>query len=153
MQLFEGNRDLEVVSQHMEGCEDVSPLHHLPQWAPLQHLGAEDIPRLLCQKAHVDEDLKAKRKEVKSVWFVKALLLLPPQYYSKSNNRQLELSTAENNFSRLPEFMYESPPITAADRQCQIQNRINLLMKGGKRSDAVFAAVKRQRNTISSTWS
>lgn len=30
VQLFEGNRDLEVVSQHVEGCEDVRPLHHLP---------------------------------------------------------------------------------------------------------------------------
>lgn len=95
MQLFEGNRDLEVVSQHMEGCEDVSPLHHLPQWTPLQHLGTEDIPRLLRQKAHVDEDLKAERKEVKSVWIVKALLLLLPQYHSESNNRQFEPSTAE----------------------------------------------------------
>lgn len=82
MQLFEGNRDLEVVSQDMEGCEDVSPLHHLPQWTPLQHLGTEDIPRLLRQKAHVDKDLKAERKEVKSrrertaVWFVKALLFV-----------------------------------------------------------------------------
>lgn len=85
----------------MEGCEDVSPLHHLPQWTPLQHLGTEDIPRLLRQKAHVDEDLKAERKEVKSrrertaAWFVKVLLLLLPQYYSESNNRQFEPSIAE----------------------------------------------------------
>lgn len=54
VELFERNRDLEVVSQHMEGCEDVGPLHHLTQGTPLQHFGAEDIPRLLCQKAHVN---------------------------------------------------------------------------------------------------
>lgn len=106
VQLFEGNGDLEVVSQHMEGCEDVSPLHHLPQWTPLQHLGTEDIPRLLRQKAHVDEDLKAERKKVKSrreraaVWFVKALLLLLPQHDSESNNRQFEPSTAETLYEQ-----------------------------------------------------
>lgn len=54
VQLFEGYRDLEVVSQHVEGCEDVSPLHHLPQRTPLQHLGTEDVPRLLRQKANVN---------------------------------------------------------------------------------------------------
>lgn len=64
VQLFEGYRDLEVVSQHVEGREDVSPLHHLPQWAPLQHLGTEDVPRLLRQKANVDEDLDIERKQV-----------------------------------------------------------------------------------------
>lgn len=29
MQLLERKRDLEVVSQHVEGCENVGPLHHL----------------------------------------------------------------------------------------------------------------------------
>lgn len=53
VQLFERNRDLEVVSQHMEGCEDVGPLHHLTQRAPLQHLGTENVPGFLCQEANV----------------------------------------------------------------------------------------------------
>lgn len=54
VQLLERNRDLEVVSQHVEGCEDVGPLHHLAQRTPLQHFGTEDIPRLLRQKAHMN---------------------------------------------------------------------------------------------------
>lgn len=60
MQLLERKRDLEVVSQHVKGCENVGPLHHLAQRTPFQHLGTEDIPRLLCQKTHVDENLNAE---------------------------------------------------------------------------------------------
>lgn len=54
VQLLERNGDLEVVSQHMEGCEDVGPLHHLTQRTPFQHFGTEHIPRLLRQEAHVN---------------------------------------------------------------------------------------------------
>lgn len=54
VQLLEGHGDLEVVSQHVEGCEDVGPLHHLTQRTPLQHFGTENIPGLLGQKAHVN---------------------------------------------------------------------------------------------------
>lgn len=63
VQLFEGHRDLEVVSQHVEGGEDVGPLHHLPQRTPLQHLGTEDVPRLLRQEADVNEDLSTEGKQ------------------------------------------------------------------------------------------
>lgn len=54
VELFERNRDLEVVSQHVKGCEDVGPLHHLTQGTPLQHFGTEDVPRFLCEKAHMN---------------------------------------------------------------------------------------------------
>lgn len=46
------------MSQNMESGEDVSPLDHLSQWTPLQHLGAEDISRLFCEEAHMDQDLE-----------------------------------------------------------------------------------------------
>lgn len=60
VQLLERKRDLEVVSQHVERCEDVGPLHHLAQRTPLQHLGTEHVPRLLGQEAHMDENLRAE---------------------------------------------------------------------------------------------
>lgn len=63
VQLLEGDGDLEVVSQHVEGSEDVSPLHHLAQRTPLQHLGTEDVPRLLRQEAHVNQDLEGEQAQ------------------------------------------------------------------------------------------
>lgn len=57
------------MSQHVEGREDVSPLHHLPQRTPLQHLGTEDVPRLLRQEANVNEDLNIERKQVRNIVF------------------------------------------------------------------------------------
>lgn len=76
VQLFEGNRDLEVVSQHVEGREDVGPLNHLPQRTPLEHFGTEDIPRLLRQKANVNEDLNTERNQVRNVGWGGWVLLL-----------------------------------------------------------------------------
>lgn len=49
------------MSQNMEGSEDVCPLDHLSQRTPLEHFGAENISRLLCQEAYMDQDLKEDR--------------------------------------------------------------------------------------------
>lgn len=51
------------MSEHVEGCDDISPLHHLAQGTPLQHLGAEDIPGLLRQKAHMDQNLQREKSQ------------------------------------------------------------------------------------------
>lgn len=66
VQLLQRNRDLQIVSQHVKGCDDVGPLNHLTQRASLQHLGTEDIPGFLRQKAHVDENLSTEGKREKS---------------------------------------------------------------------------------------
>ncbi|TNN83347.1 hypothetical protein EYF80_006328 [Liparis tanakae] len=66
VQLLERNGDLEVVSQHVERCEDVGPLYHLAQRTPLQHFGTEHVPRLLRQEAHVNQNLDAERRGIKS---------------------------------------------------------------------------------------
>lgn len=89
MQLFEGNRDLEVVPQHVESCEDVRPLHHLPKRPPLQDLGTEDVAGLLRQKADVNEDLNMERKRAKEV----LLFFFPAS--SISENLQVRPRTAE----------------------------------------------------------
>lgn len=44
LQLLQGDRDPQAVSQEEEGSQDVSPLHHLAQRAPLQHPRTENIP-------------------------------------------------------------------------------------------------------------
>lgn len=62
LQLLQGDSDPQAVSQEEEGGQDVSPLHHLAQWAPLQHPRAENVPRLLCQKADVNQDLERQGK-------------------------------------------------------------------------------------------
>lgn len=49
------------MSQNMQGGEDVSPLDHFSQRTPLQHFGAENISRLLCQEAYMDQDLREDR--------------------------------------------------------------------------------------------
>lgn len=63
VQLLQRHGDLEVVSQNVERREDVGPLHHLTQGASLQHLGTEDVPRLVCQETHMDQDLQADSGE------------------------------------------------------------------------------------------
>lgn len=63
VQLLQRHRDLEVVSQHVQRREDVGPLHHLAQRTPLQHLGTEDVPGLLGEEAHMNQNLKSKKKE------------------------------------------------------------------------------------------
>ena len=66
MKFLERNGDLEVVAQHVQDREDVGPLHHLAQRTPLQHFGTEDVPGLLGQEAHVDEDLDSRGIKQKS---------------------------------------------------------------------------------------
>lgn len=63
LELLDGHGDLEVVSQDMQGGEDVSPLDHLSQRTPLQHLGAENVPGLFRQEAHMDQDLEEETTE------------------------------------------------------------------------------------------
>lgn len=58
LQVLQGDSDPQAVSQEEEGSQDVSPLHHLAQRAPLQHPRTENIPRLLCQEADMDQDLE-----------------------------------------------------------------------------------------------
>lgn len=58
LQVLQGDGDPQAVSQEEEGSQDVSPLHHLAQWAPLQHPRTENIPRLLRQEADMDQDLE-----------------------------------------------------------------------------------------------
>lgn len=58
LQVLQGDCDPQAVSQEEEGSQDVSPLHHLTQWAPLQHPWTENIPRLLRQEANMDQDLE-----------------------------------------------------------------------------------------------
>lgn len=57
LQLLQRHRHPQAVSQEEEGSQDVRPLHHLAQRAPLQHTGAENVPRLLRQEADVNQDL------------------------------------------------------------------------------------------------
>lgn len=66
LQLLDRHGDLEVVSQHMQSGEDVCPLDHLSQRTPLQDLGAENVSGLLCQEAHVDENLTGAEETVAS---------------------------------------------------------------------------------------
>lgn len=130
VQLFEGNRDLEVVSQHVEGCEDVRPLHHLPERTPLQHLGTEDVARLLRQKANVDEDLNVEGKTGERGLFCLVFFSLLLKRTSDitassiSDNLQVGRRTAEilrGQFPpQLPEFMCEWASIIATDCRCQI---------------------------------
>lgn len=68
LQLLDRHGDLKVMSQHMEGGEDVSPLDHLSQGTPLEDLGAENVSRLFCQEAHMDENLKAGREDGWILW-------------------------------------------------------------------------------------
>lgn len=68
LQLLDRHGDLEVMSQHMESGEDVCPLDHLSQGTPLEDLGAENISRLFCQEAHMDENLKEGRGEGCIMW-------------------------------------------------------------------------------------
>lgn len=58
LQLLQGDCDPQAVSQEEEGSQDVSPLHHLTQRAALQHPWTENIPRLLCQEADMDQNLE-----------------------------------------------------------------------------------------------
>lgn len=58
LQLLQGDCDPQAVSQEEEGSQDISPLHHLAQRAPLQHPRTENIPRLLRQEADMDQDLE-----------------------------------------------------------------------------------------------
>lgn len=57
LQLLQRHRHPQAVSQEEEGSQDVRPLHHLAQRAPLQHPRAENVPRLLRQEADVNQDL------------------------------------------------------------------------------------------------
>lgn len=52
------------MSQNMESSEDVCPLDHLSQGTPLEDFGAENISRLFCQEAHMDQNLKEKRDKL-----------------------------------------------------------------------------------------
>lgn len=68
VQLFQRDGDLQVVAQHVQGCEDISPLHHLPQRTPLQDVGTEDVPGLFGQEANMNQNLE-KAKEAFSFTF------------------------------------------------------------------------------------
>ena len=61
LQFLDRHGDLQVMSQDVESCEDVGPLDHLSQRTALQHLGAENISRLLRQEADMDQDLEKDR--------------------------------------------------------------------------------------------
>lgn len=68
VQLFQRDGDLQVVAQHVQGREDISPLHHLPQRTPLQDVGTENVPGLFGQEANMNQNLE-KTKEAFSFTF------------------------------------------------------------------------------------